>query len=456
VVVIVGGVAAWYVTRPPPPKPTPAPTPTPTHAIVGQVTIAMTQDLTGSDAASGEQVLWGAQLATSQINSQGGIYLANGPNGPGNYTINLVWLDDQSSPSVLPTVTAQAITTYHPPVLISAICPCAEATMMPIIEQYNQPTIMDELMVQYLTLTANYTPNLQAPMLFNDEPAAPIQDASEVEFLHYAWFDLEHNTAPLRIVLVATSGTWGNTEAYAINQTIYANGWQNQVKLVDTIFVTEGTSEYGPTLARVVSDNPGAIITALVPPDRANFVEQAATFPQLKGILTINDAISDDPSYYSSAGRFAAGTFVGGTAYSLMSNPNNATIAAKWNTFREEYHALSGQMPGALAASGYDHMWIIAYALKDAGSTNTTAVLNALDNLPLSPGLESHLVRIYAPTPQGTVFFTNPDSGMYWHSANFQPIIVEAFWNSTSNSVYTQVVWPPQLATTSPVLGLFP
>jgi len=70
VVVVIGGVAAWYVTRPPPPPPPkPTPTPTPTHAIVGQVTIAMTQDLTGTDAASGEQVLWGAQLATSQINS---------------------------------------------------------------------------------------------------------------------------------------------------------------------------------------------------------------------------------------------------------------------------------------------------------------------------------------------------------------------------------------------------
>ncbi|MGC8773486.1 MAG: ABC transporter substrate-binding protein, partial [Conexivisphaera sp.] len=279
---------------------------------------------------------------------------------------------------------------------------------------------------------------------------------NEVEFLHYAWFDLEHQTTPLRIVLVATSGTWGNTEAYAINQTIYANGWQNNTKLVDTIFVTEGTSEFGPTLARLVSDNPGAIITALVPPDRANFVEQAAAVPALKGILTINDAISDDPSYYSAAGRYAIGTFVGGTAYSLMSNPNNPTIAAKWNEFRAEYKALSGQIPGALAASGYDHMWIIAYALKDAGTTQNTAVINALDNLKLTPGLESHLIRLYAPTPSGTVFFTDPSSGMAWHSANFQPVVLEAFYNSTSNSVYTQVVWPPQLATTQPVLGIFP
>jgi hypothetical protein len=29
---------------------------------------------------------------------------------------------------------------------------------------------------------------------------------------------------------------------------------------------------------------------------------------------------------------------------------------------------------------------------------------------------------------------------------------VEAFYNSTSGSVYTQVVWPPQYATMQPVL----
>ncbi|MFP3401808.1 MAG: ABC transporter substrate-binding protein, partial [Nitrososphaeria archaeon] len=100
VVVVVGGVAAYYATRPPPPKPTPAPIPTPTHAIVGQVTIGVATCLTGPYGFAGEEVLKAAQLAVNNINSHGGIYLANGPDGPGNYTINLVWTDDQTSPSV--------------------------------------------------------------------------------------------------------------------------------------------------------------------------------------------------------------------------------------------------------------------------------------------------------------------------------------------------------------------
>ncbi|MGC9076827.1 MAG: ABC transporter substrate-binding protein [Conexivisphaera sp.] len=115
IIVIVGGVAAYYATRPPPPKP--STTTTTTRAIVGQVTIGIEDSLTGSLGPIGEEGLWSAQLAANHINSQGGIYLANGPNGPGNYTINLVWQDDQSSPSNGPTATL--ITDDHAAILLT-------------------------------------------------------------------------------------------------------------------------------------------------------------------------------------------------------------------------------------------------------------------------------------------------------------------------------------------------
>ncbi|MGC9189639.1 MAG: hypothetical protein ACP5GG_02830, partial [Conexivisphaera sp.] len=144
-------------------------------------------------------------------------------------------------------------------------------------------------------------------------------------------------------------------------------------------------------------------------------------------------------------GRYAIGTFVGGTAYSLMSNPNNPTIAAKWNEFRAEYKALSGQQGNLLGASGYDAVWVAAYALHDAGTTQNTAVINALATMSPPP----QLVVLVKPSSTGTLFNS-------FHEVSLQPLELEVFWNSTSGQPYTQVVWPSQYATASPQFGIFP
>jgi hypothetical protein len=59
------------------------------------------------------------------------------------------------------------------------------------------------------------------------------------------------------------------------------------------------------------------------------------------------------------------------------------------------------------------------------------------------------LVVLVKPTPSGTLFNS-------YHEVSLQPLMLETFWNSTSNSVYTQVVWPSQFATASPQFNLFP
>jgi hypothetical protein len=127
-------------------------------------------------------------------------------------------------------------------------------------------------------------------------------------------------------------------------------------------------------------------------------MQQAASMPALKGVVFVADAINDDPGYYG-IGRPATGTFTD-TPYP-------------------------------------------AYALEDAGSANNTAIINALEAMPPPPQLQL-LIR-----PTSRLFNS-------YHEAAFQPLIIEAFYNSTSNSVYTQVVWPSQHATASPQFGIFP
>ena len=288
-------------------------------------------------------------------------------------------------------------------------------------------------------------------MVFDIDVAFPIQNNAEVEFLHYLWFSIENKTQPMRIVEVGTEGPMLSNAVYDINYSIYQHGWENQMKIVDEISYPEGITTFQNILARVASDNPDAIIVEISPPDRTTFETQLAAVPQLKGVIVVSDAWDDDPSYWGTVGQYGAYGFVVGPAFSLYSNVNNAAVAAKWDTFRAEFKALSGTLPGDIGACGYDLVWVSAFALEQAGSTNNMAVINALNNLKLTPTLENILMLLHTSTPTGTVFYNSTSAGPLWHCDTLQPLGIEGFWNSTSNSIYTEVVWPPQYATTSPV-----
>ncbi|MDP7982519.1 MAG: ABC transporter substrate-binding protein [Conexivisphaerales archaeon] len=446
IVVVVGGVAAYYATRPPPPKPTPTPTPTPTHAIVGQVTVGLEQSLTGPLGPIGEEVLWGAQLAASQINSQGGIYMANGPNGPGNYTINLVWQDDQTNPSDGPTATSTLITSDHAAILITSPASAVAIADIPVIQQYNEPSIFicsSPLATRTSNLT-NFDPSKY--MIFHYQPTGIQYGEWAAEFLH----DYASQISPsgvVRIVYVGQNTEYGQDYFWGLNYTIYKNGWQNQLKIVDTEYYPFGSTQFQSILSKIATESPNAIVLGSFPNEEAAFQQQAATVPALKGVVMgPSTGIVDDMSFYgpSAAGADAAGTFIS-TNYPEYAVTSNATINAKWATFRQAYKALSGQQGNLLGASGYDAVWAAAYALHDAGTTQNTAVINALATMSPPP----QLVVLVKPSSTGTLFNS-------FHEVSLQPLELEVFWNSTSGQPYTQVVWPSQYATASPQFGIFP
>ncbi|MGC9075805.1 MAG: ABC transporter substrate-binding protein [Conexivisphaera sp.] len=411
---------------------------------MGQVTVGLEQSLTGALGPISEEVLWGAQLAASQINSQGGIYLANGPNGPGNYTINLVWQDDQSSPSNGPTATSTLITNYHAAILITSPASAVAIADIPVIQQYNEPSIYicsSPLATRTSNLT-NFDPSKST--IFHYQPTGIQYGEWAAEFLHDYASQIGTNGV-VRIVYVGQNTEYGQDYFWGFNYTIYQNGWQNQLQIVDVEWYPFGNTQFQTIISKLTTEHLNAIVTAPFPIELTAFVQQAAETPALKGILiTGSGGITNDPSFYGPAGQDATGTIFP-VAMSELSDTTNATINAKWDSFRATYYAYSGHIGGQMGASGYDPIWIAAYALEDAGSVNNTAVIHALDTMAPPP----QLVMLVSPTARGTLFNN-------FHEVDYSPVAVEAFWNSTCNSIYTEVVWPPQLAVTSPQFGIFP
>ncbi|MGC8969775.1 MAG: ABC transporter substrate-binding protein [Conexivisphaera sp.] len=453
IVVVVGGVAAYYATRPPPPKPTP--TPTPTRAIVGQVNLGVATDLSGAYGALGEQVLWGAQLAASHINAQGGIYLANGPNGPGNYTVNVVWTDDQTNPSVGPEALLQLYTTYHPVAVIGSIATIVVDAELPVIQQNKIVYLSQAAQTITLTVSQNFTPLLDHSTIFHDEDTAYYFGWLTVEFL-LNYKDQISPSGPLRVGAVTYSNNpvFMQEEMGGIDAAIKYYGAQGEIQIVDVESVpSPASTQLQPTLTKFAQGNVNVIITGLTPPSATALVQQAVDFPQLKGVTTILWTPEDDPAWYATLGPSAnyLNLFVFSN-FPSMSNVSVQSINERWQHYRNEYLAYTGKPLSAVGSFGIDNAYIVAAGLQLAGSTNSSALASALESLKI-PQIPWPLANVYTPFQPGGTIFGPVSSGVFWHSTNQTIVFMQVHYNPTTKKVYTEVVWPSQYATSQATFG---
>ncbi|BBE42975.1 hypothetical protein NAS2_1599 [Conexivisphaera calida] len=396
---------------------------------------------------------WGAHLAKSQINSHGGIYLANGPNGPGNYTINIVLTDDQTSPSTGPSALLQLYDTYHPAAVIGSIATIVVDAELPVIQQNNIVYFSQAAQTLTLTVSQNFTPLLDHSTIFHDEDSAYYFGWLTVEFLLNYKNQISPN-GPLRIgaVTYSKNPVFVDEEMGGIKAAINYYGAQNEIQIVDLESVSSPSSTtLQPTLTKFAQENVNVIITGLTPPSATALAQQAVDFPQLKGVTTIFWTPEDDPSWYATLGPSAnyLNMFVFSN-FPAMSNVSVQSIDNVWQYYRNAYLAYTGKGLSGVGSFGIDSVYIAAAGLQLAGSTNSSALTSALESLKISQ-IPWTLVNDYTPFQPGDTIFGPQSSGAFWHSTNQTIVFMQVHYNPSTQSVYTQVVWPSQYATAQPV-----
>ncbi|MGC8848376.1 MAG: ABC transporter substrate-binding protein [Conexivisphaera sp.] len=85
------------------------------------------------------------------------------------------------------------------------------------------------------------------------------------------------------------------------NMSLYQNGWQNDVDLVDVMFYPAGNTQFQSILTAAATYHPQVLLLGTWTNEQAALSEQAAEIPQLKGVVQIGNAIDDDPSFYGPA-----------------------------------------------------------------------------------------------------------------------------------------------------------
>ncbi|MFP3138266.1 MAG: ABC transporter substrate-binding protein [Nitrososphaeria archaeon] len=269
IVAVVGGVAAWYATRPPPPTPTPT-----------SVTIGIVAPLTGSMASWGTTYEWLVPYIQNYINqNMGGIYMpAYGKKIP----VNIILMDDQSSPSQASAVATQLATQYHVNLLIASEVGTESVAATSAGEKYGVPTLAVETAVEpwiagapsggwhwaYATGESFAAFAYVYPQIWN---AAREEYPGQVNNVVAVW---------------STSDADGEEFQSLITAVAAADGYQ----VVNLGTFAPGTTDFTSAILKAKAAN-ATILTGLpIPPDFTTFWKQAHTLGWVPKVATVGRA----------------------------------------------------------------------------------------------------------------------------------------------------------------------
>ncbi len=146
----------------------------------------------------------------------------------------------------------------------------------------------------------------------------------------------------------------------------------NGIEILDTETFAKGDTDFNPQLTKIKGLNPDAIVVSALAEEAAGIMSQARQLGIQVPFIGGNGFNS--PQLAKLAGPAAEGA-ISGAAWLVSSDvPRN-------QTFVKAYRAKYGADPDQFAAQAYDGTYLIATAIKNAGSTGHQAIRDALGNI---------------------------------------------------------------------------
>ncbi|MFW5833363.1 MAG: ABC transporter substrate-binding protein [Pseudomonadota bacterium] len=163
-----------------------------------------------------------------------------------------------------------------------------------------------------------------------------------------------------------------------------------EAEIVARQFPTLGQLEAGPTIAALERARPDAIFNALFGADLARFVREGQIRGTFEGRHVLS-LLTGEPEYLLPLGVEAPeGWIVTGYPFDQLDDPRHEAFAAA-------YTAAYGDSPRLASLLGYTTVLIIRDMLEEAGSTDTEAMIGALE-------------RIEVASPYGAIRFRSIDN----------------------------------------------
>ncbi len=279
--------------------------------------------------------------------------------------------------------------------------------------------------------------SVQYPEVFRLAPLNSEVGAADVKFIQ--WLRDKAGVSIEKVVILTENTDYGIPAAEETTRLLE----EVSVRAV-TFGVDIGTQEFAAIIERVKAENPDMIMTLATGEGGYNFIQQAADAsigPQDVPMLCNHISLESDAFWRNVPdGNFCFVRRIGPPPQLY----NDVAI-----NFLTEYQARTGKEAAeSFALTAYDSVRLIAQAISEAGSTDPTEIINALENITH----EGSLGTITFPINQNN---TPEQAGLdpkWWHQFPDPVITVVQYQEAGQDSINAISVYPASYQTGDPVI----
>jgi len=312
----------------------------------GPIKLGILEDQSGDFSLVGIQKLQAAQLAVSEINGNGGLL---------GRQIEIVAPDTQSDNNRYQEMARKLILEDKVDVIMGGFSSASREAIRPIMEQ-------NEMLYFY---NNQYEGGVASKYTFATGAVPEHQVATLIEAMIEEY-------GP-RIYTIAADYNFGQITADWVRTVAEAQGGE----IVNEEFIPLGVSQFSSTISRIKAANPDVLVTLLVGQEQSSFYGQWA----LEGNTSIPMATTVNMAQAYEHKRFEAPAL----ANMYVTAPfmeELAEIDEKAKEFVDNFYAMfpNAQYVGMEAEAQYTGVYLWAKAVEQAGTTETHAVIEALES----------------------------------------------------------------------------
>lgn len=398
----------------------------------GIIKVGVIASLTGPASNVGTNMWQSAQVAADKINADGGVTLKDGSKAQ----LKLIVGDDESTATGGQKAATKLITDDKVDILVGGYSSAVTSAYEQTIAEYKVPFVVTGASSPIIT----HRPDVDTSYIFHHCPTTDTYGEYTTLFIDQIVrpaVNKKLNASadrPFRLALLYQDTAFGKGIQTAVNNTITKN--KLNIQLVSQQSFRMGDSDFRTQLTAIKAANPDAVYNGAFPNEGAPIITQARRDIGLNTIF-LNAENNDNAQFYKDLGQYGEGAIIE-SRYSPYTAPAGEVADAQ-SGFKQSYFARFGTYPDMMGASTYEGIYIAAKTIGNAGTTDKTAVRQALVDLKMPQIIEAM---------KGKTISFSPD----FRESTFDLWMEQLSYNATISETRPAIVWPDNLKTTDFIL----
>jgi ABC-type branched-subunit amino acid transport system substrate-binding protein len=357
---------------------------------------------------------WTMNLAVKDINEKGGVL---------GKRLEMIFADTEGLPERGGAIAERLINENKVVGIAGEYHSAVALAVLEVAHKYGVPVLFSETWADKITETGY-------PEVFRIAPASSMVSRSTVDWMADVGFK--------RVVLIAETTDFGTSMAKAQAQLLQDKG----IRLLDTIFVEMGMSDFTPILTRIKATNPPPDVVsaqAVTGETSYNLARQMAEMgiAPSKGTVGITNQVAVAPQFWQSVPNGSYFVFTNNGLPPVLWNDTTKRVA-------QEYEKVFKSVIPSYALEAYDSVCVLADAIKRAGLTDPKAIIASLEatNIVLAQGRYFFSYGSTKPLPaDGKV------PKFMWHQWPEPPLLVLQYFSPKQPGDKAAVLWPKKYRT---------